>query len=144
MPGGPQVLGLLEEMLDSGKTPEGACRDCPELLPEVRQRWQQFQLIDAQLRTFLPVGQCQPKVTDFGLVSSFSYENAFKKAAARLDERDLRRLLEHPLAAGRLQQPLLDTLAGMKNRPFRNTWDYLDCTESNGKGTDEPSPATNR
>src|SRR5215468_3047137 len=54
MAGNPQVLGLLEEMLDSGKTPEEVCRDCPELLPEVRQRWQEFQLIDAQVRTLLP------------------------------------------------------------------------------------------
>ena len=50
----PQVLGLLEEMLDSGKTPEEVCRGCPELLPEVRQRWQEFQLIDGQIRTLLP------------------------------------------------------------------------------------------
>jgi serine/threonine-protein kinase len=54
MAGNPQVLGLLEEMLDSGKTPEEVCRDCPELLPEVRQRWQEFCHIDAQVRTLLP------------------------------------------------------------------------------------------
>jgi formylglycine-generating enzyme required for sulfatase activity len=54
MAGNPRVLGLLEEMLHSGKTPEEVCRDCPELLPEVRQRWQEFQLIDAQVRTLLP------------------------------------------------------------------------------------------
>jgi serine/threonine-protein kinase len=54
MAGNPQVLGLLEEMLDSGKTPEEVCRDCPELLSEVRQRWQEFQRIDAQVRTLLP------------------------------------------------------------------------------------------
>jgi serine/threonine-protein kinase len=54
MPGNLQVLGLLEEMLDSGKTPEEVCRDCPDLLPEVRQRWQEFCLIDAQVRTLLP------------------------------------------------------------------------------------------
>jgi hypothetical protein len=57
-----------------------------------------------------------------------AYERPFKKVAARLDERDLRRLLEHPLAAGRLQRVLLDVLAGSKNRSFRNTWDYLDAT----------------
>ena len=50
----PQVLGLLEEMLDSGKTPEEVCRDCPNLLPEVRQRWQEFRLIDDQLEALLP------------------------------------------------------------------------------------------
>jgi predicted ATPase len=49
-----QVLELLEEMLNSGKTPEEVCRDCPELLPEVRQRWQDFQFIDEQVRTLLP------------------------------------------------------------------------------------------
>src|SRR5262245_24884831 len=54
MAGDPRVLGLLEEMLDSGKTPEEVCRDCPDLLPEVRQRWQEFCLIDAQLRTLIP------------------------------------------------------------------------------------------
>ena len=37
MAGNPKVLGLIEELLDSGKTPEEVCRDCPELLPELRQ-----------------------------------------------------------------------------------------------------------
>jgi serine/threonine-protein kinase len=54
MGGNPQVFRLLEEMLDSGKTPEEVCRDCPELLSEVRQRWQEFCRIDAQVRTLLP------------------------------------------------------------------------------------------
>src|SRR5262245_51542654 len=54
MAANPQVLGLLEEMLDSGKTAEEVCRDCPELLPEVRQRWQAFRLIDAQVGALLP------------------------------------------------------------------------------------------
>src|SRR5262245_24188816 len=54
MAGNPRVLGLLEEMLDSGKTPEEVCRDCPELLAEVRRRWEQFRLIDAQVGTLFP------------------------------------------------------------------------------------------
>src|SRR5215471_7917807 len=54
MAGDPRVLGLLEEMLDAGKTPEEVCRDCPELLPEVRRRWQEFCLIDAQFGELLP------------------------------------------------------------------------------------------
>jgi serine/threonine protein kinase len=63
-------------------------------------------------------------------VPSSVYETMFQKAAARLGERDLERLLEHPLAAGRLQRILLDALAKSKNRSFRNTWDYLDWTAS--------------
>jgi predicted ATPase len=54
MANNPQVLQLLEEMLELGKTPEAVCHDCPELLPEVRQRWQQFQLVDAQVGQLLP------------------------------------------------------------------------------------------
>jgi hypothetical protein len=56
------------------------------------------------------------------------YEQMFKQIAARLDERDLQRLLKHPLAVGRLQRALLDVLAASRNRSFRNTWDYLDQT----------------
>src|SRR5262245_42321842 len=54
MAGNPEVLGLIVEILNSGKSPEEVCRDCPELLPEVRQRWQQFQLIDAQVEALFP------------------------------------------------------------------------------------------
>src|SRR5215470_1581288 len=54
MAGDPRVLGLLEEMVGSGKTPEEVCRDCPDLLPEVRQRWQELYLIDPQVRVLLP------------------------------------------------------------------------------------------
>jgi serine/threonine-protein kinase len=49
-----RVFELLEEMLDSGRTPEEVCCDCPELLPEVRQRWQAFRLIDAGVEKLLP------------------------------------------------------------------------------------------
>jgi serine/threonine-protein kinase len=51
---GVEALVLLEEMLDSGKTPEEVCCDCPELLPEVRRRWRDFCRIDAQIEALLP------------------------------------------------------------------------------------------
>jgi WD40 repeat protein len=54
MAGNTRVLELLEEMLDSGKTTEEVCRDCPELVPEVRQRWQEFCRIDAEIVALLP------------------------------------------------------------------------------------------
>lgn len=54
MAGNPRVFGLVEEMLDSGKTPEEVCRDCPELLSEVRQRWEEFRRIDAQVEALFP------------------------------------------------------------------------------------------
>jgi serine/threonine-protein kinase len=54
MAGSPRVFGLLEEMLDSGQTPEEVCRDCLELLPEVSERWREFCRIDAEVGAMLP------------------------------------------------------------------------------------------
>src|SRR5262252_2711470 len=54
MADGSQLLRLLEEMLNTGKTPEEVCRDCPELLPAVRERWEQIQRIEAQIGALLP------------------------------------------------------------------------------------------
>ena len=68
----------------------------------------------------------------------------FKKAAARMEENDLERLLEQPLAGGTMQRAVLDVLGESKKRSFRNTWDYLDWRESNGSRTEVLSPGTNR
>src|SRR5262249_42779679 len=54
MAGDPRVLGLLEEMLDAGKTPEEMCRGCPALLAEVGERWKEFRRIDAAVVELLP------------------------------------------------------------------------------------------
>ena len=48
------VFALLEEMLESGRSPEEVCRDCPELLPEVRRRWRAFHLVDGSLAALFP------------------------------------------------------------------------------------------
>lgn len=54
MAGHPPMLELLEEILNSDKSPEDVCRDHPEMLTEVRRRWQEFQDIDRQVCTLLP------------------------------------------------------------------------------------------
>ena len=54
MDGNPQVLDLIVAILDSRKTPEEVCCDCPDLLPAVQQRWQEFCRIDAGVRALLP------------------------------------------------------------------------------------------
>src|SRR5262245_21557775 len=58
----PRVLGLLEEMLDAGKTPEEVCRACPELLAEVRERWREFRRSDAAVVESLPGLRTTPGV----------------------------------------------------------------------------------
>ncbi len=54
MAGNPRVSALIEEMLDTGRTPEEVCRDCPELLPEVLRRWRAFRLVDGALEALFP------------------------------------------------------------------------------------------
>ena len=54
MASNPRVFALLEEMLDSGRTAEEVCRDCPELLPEVKHRWQAFRRVDEEVAALLP------------------------------------------------------------------------------------------
>src|SRR6516165_2263732 len=62
MGGDPRVLGLLEEMLDLGKTPEEVCRGYPELLAGVRERWKEFRRIDAAVGEWLPGLRTAPDV----------------------------------------------------------------------------------
>jgi serine/threonine-protein kinase len=68
MPGHPHVFALLEEMLDSGRTAEEVCRDCPELLPEVRQRWKAFRLVDGSLAALFPDPESPPTTDVTGTV----------------------------------------------------------------------------
>src|SRR5262245_37596241 len=44
-----RVRRLVEEALNSERTPEEVCRDTPELLPAVRQRLEQLKRLDSQL-----------------------------------------------------------------------------------------------
>src|ERR1700733_4902216 len=55
------VFALLEEMLESGRSPEEVCHDCPELLPEVRRRWRAFRLVDGSLAALFPDPETPPR-----------------------------------------------------------------------------------
>ncbi len=50
----PRVQELIDELCDSGCTPEQVCAACPELLPEVRRRWQQMCALNADLHALFP------------------------------------------------------------------------------------------
>src|SRR5260370_1545886 len=54
MPDDPRVEELLEELLDSGSTPEEVCRVCPELLPQVRAGWQRLRAVEAEVDALFP------------------------------------------------------------------------------------------
>jgi eukaryotic-like serine/threonine-protein kinase len=48
------VTALLEEILESGVSPEEACKDRPDLLPVVRERLEQFHSLHAQVSQLFP------------------------------------------------------------------------------------------
>ena len=50
----PRVEELLEDLLDSDATPEEVCRECPELLPEVRAGWQRLRVLKAEIGALFP------------------------------------------------------------------------------------------
>ncbi len=48
---------LLEEVLESGRSPDEVCRAYPELLPQVRARWQRLRSLQVQLGELFPEPQ---------------------------------------------------------------------------------------
>src|ERR1700720_3921210 len=50
----PRVEELLEELMDSGGTPEEVCLACPELLPQVRAGWQRLRAVEAEVSALFP------------------------------------------------------------------------------------------
>ena len=51
----PRVEQLLDELLESGGTPEEVCRSCPELLPQVRAGWQRLRRLEHEVDALFPV-----------------------------------------------------------------------------------------
>ena len=54
MPDESDLRGLLEEILDSGLSPEEVCEGDPELLPRVRERLRQLRRVEAQVDALFP------------------------------------------------------------------------------------------
>jgi len=79
-----------------------------------------------------------PTLSDFGMQVTRHRDGPIKKVISRLEDADIRRLLEHPLAVGHLQRIILDALGEAKHCSFRNTWDYLDRTTFHENATDVP------
>jgi serine/threonine-protein kinase len=58
----PRVQQLLEEMLDLQRTPEEVCHACPEVLPQLRARWDRLVAIRAQLGALFPTPASTPTI----------------------------------------------------------------------------------
>jgi serine/threonine-protein kinase len=53
----PRVEQLLEELLESGGSPEEACRSCPELLPQVRSDLERLRRLEHHVHAIFPSSQ---------------------------------------------------------------------------------------
>jgi serine/threonine-protein kinase len=53
-----RVEQLLEELLDSGATPEQVCHACPELLAQVRAGWQRLRILRDEVGELFPRSPC--------------------------------------------------------------------------------------
>jgi serine/threonine-protein kinase len=60
----PRVDEALEKVLGSGMTPEEACAGCPDILPEVRRRWEQLRRILLELDQLFPPPPAPPAEGD--------------------------------------------------------------------------------
>lgn len=60
----PRVRHLLDRLLDSDDTPEEVCSQCPELLPEVRDRWVRVRRLRGDLDALFPPEETDLPVDD--------------------------------------------------------------------------------
>jgi serine/threonine-protein kinase len=49
-----RIRQLVEGALDSDRTPTEVCRDCPELLGEVRSQWERVRAVEAEMDALFP------------------------------------------------------------------------------------------
>jgi serine/threonine-protein kinase len=54
MPGDSQIQRLLEEILETDRTPEDVCQACPELLPQIRDRLRRLRALEAEVDAYFP------------------------------------------------------------------------------------------
>jgi WD40 repeat protein len=54
-----RVEELLKQLLDSNASPEEVCRDCPELLEEVRSGWRDLRALEAEMGALFPSSTLQ-------------------------------------------------------------------------------------
>ena len=54
MPDNPRVIDLLDRIAESDATPEDVCYSCPELLSQVRTRWEEMRRAEAELDALFP------------------------------------------------------------------------------------------
>jgi serine/threonine-protein kinase len=139
----PRVTDALERMLDSGLTPEEACRDCPELLHEVRSVWKQLGPIDAELQAAFPDPGAAPAAAGLPEVPGYEVEGVLGQGGMGVVYRArhlrlnrpvaLKMLLTGPYAAPAESKRFLREAEAVAALHHPNVVPLYDCGELDGR-----------
>ena len=113
----PRVDQLLEELLETGGSPEEACRSCPELLPQVRSGLQRLRMLDHEVDALFPpsdppggVGPAALPTAELPSIPGYEVQGVLGRGGVGVVYRAWHRRLNRPVALKML-------LAGPYARP---------------------------
>src|SRR5690348_647450 len=94
----PRVRQLLDELYESHATPEEVCRSCPELLPEVRARWQAVCRVRTELDALFPAPGLLPASASLPQVPGYTVEAELGHGGVGVVYRARQLRLQRPVA----------------------------------------------
>ncbi len=116
----PRVERLLEELLESGGSPEEACRSCPELLPQVRADLQRLRRLEGEVDAIFPSsepadgrGAADPLTAELPRIAGYEVQEVLGRGGMGVVYRARHLRLDRPVA---MKMLLAGSYAGQEER----------------------------